>query len=132
MRKGDKVLLKDKLGFGRQKDRNKYNNMVVTVEEVRYLHDKVDVFFIEEDDSFFEWVLDQTIIKGEIETEIDDDEVFVNLMLPLDIKIFLGDEDEWEGELPTHITKEQLMKGINSMERTELGEMVLNQLHKVL
>jgi hypothetical protein len=56
---GSKVTLKDNLGFGNQMDRNKYNNTEVTIESVYFNDDgTLDTFFIKEDNSDFEWSID--------------------------------------------------------------------------
>ena len=58
MKVGSKVILKDNLGFDNQLDRNKYNNMEVTIKNVYYDSEtgEVDVFFIDEDNEYYEWV----------------------------------------------------------------------------
>ena len=58
MKVGSKVILKDNLGFDNQLDRNKYNNMEVTIKNVYYDNEtgEVDVFFIDEDNEYYEWV----------------------------------------------------------------------------
>lgn len=56
---GSTVTLKDNLGFKNQMDRNKYNNMEVTISSTYFNDDgTLDVFFIEEDNSYFEWSID--------------------------------------------------------------------------
>lgn len=58
-KKGIKIFLKDNQGFDKQMDRNKYNGMRVTVDSVYYNADgSVDTFFIEEDNNYYEWALD--------------------------------------------------------------------------
>ncbi len=57
MKVGSKVILKDNLGFDNQLDRNKYNNMEVTIKNIYYNETgEVDVFFIDEDNEYYEWV----------------------------------------------------------------------------
>ena len=58
MKVGSKVILKDNLGFDNQLDRNKYNNMEVTIKNIYYDNEtgEVDVFFIDEDNEYYEWV----------------------------------------------------------------------------
>jgi len=57
MKVGSKVILKDNLGFDNQLDRNKYNNMEVTIKNVYYSETgEVDIFFIDEDNEYYEWV----------------------------------------------------------------------------
>jgi len=63
-KKGTKVILKNNRGFENQMDRNKYNNMEVTMEWVRLNDDgTLDIFFIEEDDGRYEWSLDDIVIN---------------------------------------------------------------------
>jgi hypothetical protein len=67
-KEGSKVTLKDNLGeggsisishTGRQMDRNDYNNMEVTLGSVYFNDDgTLDTFFIEEDDCYFEWSIE--------------------------------------------------------------------------
>jgi hypothetical protein len=55
-KKGRKVKLNDNLEFGKQTDRSKYNNQLVTIDSVVFdNYGNVDVFFIEEDGGYFEW-----------------------------------------------------------------------------
>lgn len=65
---GSKVKFKDNLSrFAantRQVDREKYNNMEVTIESIYYDDEgEIDTFFIEEDNCFFEWSLEFLLTK---------------------------------------------------------------------
>jgi len=60
MKVGSKIILKDNLGFENQMERNNYNNSKVTVKEIWYKGKSkiIDTFFIEEDNGYFEWTLE--------------------------------------------------------------------------